>query len=302
MWERVTSDYKAFLKLEKSLSGNSIEAYLEDLQKLKDYLQLLEASISPEQVEYKHLRDFIIRINELGISPRSQARIISGVKSFFRFLMIEEIISSDPTELIEAPRLGRKLPEVLSLYEIDKLISAIDLSKPEGHRNKAIMETLYCCGLRVSELIDLKLTNLFFREEFIKVTGKGSKERLVPISLKAIKVIEFYFEKTRNHLIPKKGSENIVFLNRRGNKLTRVMIFTMVKLLAEKAGIRKKISPHTLRHSFATHLVDGGADLRAVQEMLGHESIMTTEIYTHLDREYLRDAILRFHPRSGRGK
>jgi integrase/recombinase XerD len=212
--------------------------------------------------------------------------------------MIEDRINKDPTELLESPRLGRKLPDVLSVPEIDLIMATIDLSKPEGHRNKAIIETLYSCGLRVTELIELRMTNLYFSEEFIKVMGKGSKERLVPISSRAIKEIQYYLEHYRNHLVAKKGSENIVFLNRRGIKLSRVMIFTLIKQLTEKSGIRKKISPHTFRHSFATHLVDGGADLRAVQEMLGHESILTTEIYTHLDREYLRDAIMRYHPRS----
>ena len=299
-WEKAESGFVAFLKLEKSLSANSIEAYKADLQKLKSYFQLQSLSIPPDQVEYTHLKNFVVWLNELGISPRSQSRIISGLKSFFRYLIIEEKIDKDPTELLDAPRLGRKLPEVLSLPEIDQLMAAIDLSKPEGHRNKAIIETLYSCGLRVSELIDLRLTNLFFNDEFIKVLGKGSKERLVPISPKAIKEIRFYFEQYRNHLSPKKGSENIVFLNRRGGKMTRVMIYTIVRELALKAGIKKNISPHTFRHSFATHLVDGGADLRAVQEMLGHESILTTEIYTHLNREYLRDEIMRFHPRGGR--
>jgi integrase/recombinase XerD len=297
-WEKITANYVTFLKLEKSLSANSIEAYLKDIKKLINYFQLRAVSVSPEQVEYNHLKEFIVWLNDLGISPRSQARIISGLKSFFRYLMIEDRIVKDPTELLESPRLGRKLPDVLSVPEIDRIIAAIDLSKPEGHRNKAIIETLYSCGLRVSELIDLRMTNLYFSEEFIKVLGKGSKERLVPISARAIKEIQFYLEQYRHHLIPKKGSENILFLNRRGNKMTRVMIFTLIKQLTEKSGIRKNVSPHTFRHSFATHLVDGGADLRAVQEMLGHESILTTEIYTHLDREYLRDAIMRHHPRS----
>jgi integrase/recombinase XerD len=297
-WEKVTAGYMAFLKLEKSLSPNSIEAYRDDLNKLLSYFQLKALSVSPEQVEYSHLKEFLAWLNELGISPRSQARIISGLKSFFRYLMIDDRITKDPTELLESPRLGRKLPDVLSVPEIDRIIAAIDLSKPEGHRNKAIIETLYSCGLRVSELTELRMTNLYFSEEFIKVLGKGSKERLVPISTRAIREIQLYMEQYRRHLVPKKGSENIVFLNRRGSKMTRVMIFTLVKQLVEKSGIRKNVSPHTFRHSFATHLVDGGADLRAVQEMLGHESILTTEIYTHLDREYLRDAIMRHHPRS----
>jgi len=297
-WEKASTNYTAFLRLEKSLSANSIEAYQDDLKKLRDYLQLQSLTISPEQVEYSHLKEFVVWLNDLGISPRSQARIISGLKSFFRYMMIEEIITKDPTELLEGPRLGRKLPDVLSLPEIDQLLAAIDLSKPEGHRNKAIIETLYSCGLRVSELIDLRMTNLFFDEEFIKVLGKGSKERLVPISPKAIREIQFYFTQYRHHLTPKKGSENIVFLNRRGGKITRVMIFTIVKQLAVKAGLKKKISPHTFRHSFATHLVDGGADLRAVQELLGHANISTTQVYTHLTTEHVRRAYEKSHPRA----
>jgi integrase/recombinase XerD len=297
-WSRYTTSYKAFLKIEKSLSGNSVAAYLSDLDKLIAFLEVRGYEVKPEEITYSQLKEFFIWISELGMSSRSQARLVSGIKSFFRYLLIEEKISEDPATLLEAPKPGRKLPVVLSIAEIDKLIAAIDLSKTEGHRNKAIIETLYSCGLRVSELIGLKITNLNFNEGFIKVTGKGSKERLVPISEKAIREIEFYFTQFRTHINPVKGAENIVFLNRRGNKLTRVMIFTIVKNLCMKAGIKKNISPHTFRHSFATHLVEGGADLRAVQEMLGHESILTTEIYTHLDREYLKDVMTRFHPRS----
>lgn len=298
IWDEIIREFEAFLKLEKSLSVNTIEAYLDDLGKLKEYLILRNLNTTPEEVDYSLLKEFVAWINDIGLSARSQARIISGLKSFFRFLVITDKITSDPTELLEAPKLGRKIPDVLSIQEIDQILDAIDLSMPEGHRNKAIIETLYSCGLRVSELIDLRMTNLFFNEEYIKVQGKGSKQRLIPISAKAIKEIQYYIQHYRNQIKPKKGSENIVFLNRRGNKLTRVMIFTIVRQLARKAGITKIISPHTFRHSFATHLVDGGADLRAVQEMLGHESIITTEIYTHLDREYLRDTIMRYHPRS----
>ncbi len=301
-WDEIIPEYETFLKLEKSLSANTVEAYLDDIGKLQEYLILKNSGVTPKEISYELLKEFISWINDLGLNARSQARIISGLKSFFRFLMITDRITVDPTELLEAPRLGRKIPDVLSIYEIDQIINAIDLSMPEGHRNKAIIETLYSCGLRVSELIDLRITNLFFDEEYIKVQGKGSKQRLIPISAKAIKEIQFYIKHYRSQIQPKKGSENIVFLNRRGNKLTRVMIFTIVRELARKAGIAKKISPHTFRHSFATHLVDGGADLRAVQEMLGHESIITTEIYTHLDREYLRDTIMRYHPRSGYSK
>lgn len=297
-WELKLKEYKAFLLIEKSLSPNSVEAYLRDIHKLLQFLSLKKLELPPEDITYELLRDFISWLNELGVSERTQARVISGIKGFYRFLLMEDYLGHDPTSLLEGPRIGRKLPEILSIYEIDKIITAIDLSKPEGHRNKAIIETLYSCGLRVSELINLKITNVYFNQGFIKVEGKGNKERLVPISPKAIKEINYYLESYRNHLNIKKEAEDILFLNRRGNKLTRVMVFTIVKELAVASGIQKNISPHTFRHSFATHLVEGGADLRAVQEMLGHESILTTEIYTHLDREYLRDAILRFHPRA----
>jgi integrase/recombinase XerD len=297
-WSRYTASYKAFLKIERSLSGNSVAAYLSDLDKLTAFFETRGYDLQPEEVTYSHLKELLVWAGELGMSPRSQSRMISGIKSFFKYLLIDEKIASNPAELLESPKSGRKLPVVLSVTEIDRIIAAIDLSKPEGHRNKAMLETLYSCGLRVSELIDLRITNLFFSQGFIKVTGKGNKERLVPISDKAVHEIEKYMEHFRNSLMPVKGAENIVFLNRRGNKLTRIMIFTIVKSLAQKAGVRKQISPHTFRHSFATHLVEGGADLRAVQEMLGHESILTTEIYTHLNREYLRDVIIRYHPRS----
>jgi len=299
-WSKKLSRYGAFLRLEKSLSGNTVEAYSADLEKLRSFLDIVAPGISPESVSYDQLKDFLVWIGELGMSPRSQARIVSGLRSFFRYLAMDGQITVDPSELLESPKTGRRLPAILNVEEIDMIMDAIDLSRQEGHRNRAIIETLYSCGLRVSELVDLRITNLFFRDGFIKVTGKGSKERLIPISNKAIREIGMYFSQSRNHQVPVKGAENIVFLNRRGNKLTRVMIFTILKELVLKAGIKKKVSPHTLRHSFATHLVEGGADLRAVQEMLGHESILTTEIYTHLDREYLRDAIISFHPRSGR--
>jgi len=297
-WERAIIQFRNFLQLEKSLSANTIKAYETDLQKFVRFLEINKLKISPHEVTFQNLKDFIGWINEMELHARSQARIISGLKAFYKFLIIEDFIEKDPTALLETPTIGRKLPEVLSIEEIDRILGAIDLSKPEGQRNKAIIETLYSCGLRVSELINLRITNLFFKDGFIKVIGKGDKERLVPIGKKAIKEIQYYFQ-DRNLLsnIDKSG-ENIVFLNRRGKPLTRVMIFTIVKNLAQTAGIKKKISPHTFRHSFATHLIDGGADLRAVQEMLGHESIITTEIYTHLDREYLRDAIIRFHPRA----
>lgn len=296
-WSIHTKEFESYLKLEKSLSANSIDAYRRDVQQLIHFLEYLKLDINPEDVDLLLLEKFIGWVNKMGIHPRSQARMISGIKGFYRFLLLNEYIESDPTALLEAPKLGRKLPTVLGVEEIDSLMNAIDLSKPEGHRNKSMLETLYSCGLRVSELVTLKISNLYFDEGFIKVIGKGDKERLVPISPKAIKEIKFYFEKTRNHQKIQKGHENYVFLNRRGRKLTRVMVFTIIKDLAKIAKIQKNISPHTFRHSFATHLVEGGADLRAVQEMLGHESIITTEIYTHLDREYLRDTIIRFHPR-----
>ncbi|MDX9694467.1 MAG: site-specific tyrosine recombinase XerD [Bacteroidales bacterium] len=297
-WEQTIIQFRNFLKLERSLSGNSIDAYETDIRKLVAFLEIKKQTTLPQQIKLEDLKNFIEWINELGLHARSQMRIISGLKSFFKFLLLDNQIESDPTRLLESPKTGRKLPEVLSILEIDQIIAAIDLSTPEGQRNKAIIETMYSCGLRVSELVNLKITNLYFNDGFIKVIGKGSKERLVPIGNKAIKEIELYY--TYRNLLPviDKASQNIVFLNRRGKQLTRVMIFTIVKRLAEKAQIKKTISPHTFRHSFATHLIDGGADLRAVQEMLGHESILTTEIYTHLDREYLRDAIIRFHPRA----
>lgn len=297
-WNAHIKNYKSYLKLEKSLSDNTIEAYLADINKLVTFLELKQLNISPNSIKLNDLRDFIVWINELGMNARSQARLISGLKSFFKYLLLEDIIEKDPSELLESPKIGRKLPDVLSVEEIDKMLAAIDLSKHEGQRNKAIIETLYSCGLRVSELINLKISNIYFNDKFIRVIGKGNKERLVPISNKAIKEINLYKEHSRNHIDVKKEFGDILFLNRRGNQLTRVMIFTIIKDLAEKIGLKKNISPHTFRHSFASHLIDGGADLRAVQEMLGHESIITTEIYTHLDREYLRDAIIRFHPRA----
>lgn len=298
-WEQHIYNFKTFLKLERSLSDNSVEAYLRDIGKFLNYLQLGKDIPDPPSIRKEHIDKFIVFINELGLAARSQARIISGLKAFFKYLLMEDFIDSDPTTLIESPKIGRKLPEVLSVDEIDRILAVIDLSKPEGQRNKAIIETLYSCGLRVSELINLNISNLYFNEGFIRVTGKGDKERLVPIGIKAIKEINLYVH-DRDHVKGiSRDHEDILFLNRRGKKLTRVMIFTLVKTFVELAGIKKNVSPHTFRHSFATHLIDGGADLRAVQEMLGHESILTTEIYTHLDREYLRDAIIRFHPRSG---
>ena len=297
-WETSIIQFRNYLKLERSLSDNSVQAYETDIRKLVTYLKMYELHTSPLNIKLQHLKNFIEWINELGLSATSQARIISGLKAFFKYLILDDIIESDPSTLLEAPRLGRKLPEVLSIDEINRILSAIDLSQPPGQRNKAIIETLYSCGLRVSELINLKISNLYFDDGFIRVVGKGNKERLVPIGAKAIKEINYYFQDRNLMSNIDKDSRNIVFLNRRGKRLTRVMIFTITKRLAEKAEINKTISPHTFRHSFATHLIDGGADLRAVQAMLGHESIITTEIYTHLDREYLRDAIIQYHPRS----
>ena len=297
-WDPYIRGFKAFLQLEKSLSANSVDAYLHDVAKLIQYFEVLGISINPEKVQSDHLKGFLKWINELGMTSTSQSRIISGLKGFYKYLLLENIIQADPTELLESPKIGRKLPSTLSIPEINDLINAIDLSTPEGERNRTILETLYGCGLRVSELVNLRISNLFFNEGFIKVTGKGNKERLIPIGTVAMKQIRIYLSTVRIHIPVKKGHEDIVFLNRRGSRLSRVMIFTIIKQLAIKTGLKKQISPHTFRHSFATHLVEGGADLRAVQEMLGHESITTTEIYTHLDRDYLRSAIIQYHPRA----
>lgn len=296
MWEPYKKGFKAYLQLEKSLSDNSVEAYLRDVDKLTEYLQSQQQMLTPEQVQLKDLQHFLQFINELGMTATSQARIISGLRGFYKFCLLEHISKTDPTVLMEAPKLKRALPDVLSFEEIEAIISKIDLSKPEGGRNKAILETMYSCGLRVSELVNLKISNLYTDVGFIKVLGKGDKERLVPIGRAAIKYIDIYRKDIRVHISVKPGNDDILFLNRRGSKLSRVMIFLLLKDLVKQAGITKNISPHTLRHSFATHLVEGGADLRAVQEMLGHESITTTEIYTHLDREYLRKTLHDFHP------
>jgi integrase/recombinase XerD len=290
--------FKAFLKLEKSLSANSIDAYLRDLDKLYQFSVSLKENKKPQDFNLSDLQKFINWISDLGISSKSQARVISGIKSFYKFLLIEELIKSDPSKLLETPQIGLSLPDTLSIKEIDLIISFIDLSSNEGQRNKAILETLYSCGLRVSELVNLEITNLFFDMNFIKVVGKGNKERFVPIGQKAIKEIKLYFKYFRNNQRIKKGQENFLFLNRRGSSLTRVMIFTIIKKLCHESGIKKTISPHTFRHSFATHLLEGGADLRAIQEMLGHESITTTEIYTHLNKDFLRSEIIEFHPRN----
>ena len=297
-WEESIKGFEEYLRLERGLSQNSINAYINDINKLLDFLKQSFKGITPQKVKLNHLKSFVEWLNSKGVSPRTQARTISGIKSFYKFLLIEEKINSDPTALLESPKIGRKIPDVLSIEEIDSLIDAIDVEKPEGQRNKAILETLYSCGLRVSELVNLKISNLSFDQNYIKVEGKADKERLVPVSDRAITEITKYLEGYRKSLKIVPGAEDILFLNRRGQRLSRVMIFTIIKNLGNKVNLKKKISPHTFRHSFATHLIDGGADLRAVQEMLGHESILTTEIYTHLDREYLKDTINQFHPRS----
>jgi integrase/recombinase XerD len=298
-WERYIKDFVSYLKIEKGLAENSILAYQNDVDKLKDFAA--GCGKTADQLDYEDLKQFLSTLFDLGLSARSQARIISGIKQFYGFLILENLVKVDPSELLEQPKLGRKLPEVLTIEEIDTLLNAIDLSKNEGHRNRAMLETLYSCGLRVSELVGLRFSDLFFEEGFIRVIGKGNKERLVPVSPQVQKEIDIYQQHIRNHLNIQKGSENIVFLNRRGAQLTRVMVFTIIKNLAESIGLKKNISPHTFRHSFATHLIEGGANLRAIQEMLGHESITTTEIYTHLDQRFLRDAILSFHPRNAQG-
>jgi integrase/recombinase XerD len=298
VWDKILQEYRQFLILDQNLSDSTLESYLRDVKKLISFLEQTYGSLSYEAIELNHLRTFLARLTEIGVAGATQARQVSSIKSFFRFLLYTNKLEINPSALLESPRLGRKLPVVLSVEEIDKMISAIDLSKPDGHRNKAILETLYGCGLRVSELIGLKLTNTSFDEAFIRVKGKGDKERLVPISKTAITAIKYYIEQQRNHLNINKESQDIVFLNRRGGRLSRIMIFNIIKKLALMAGIKKNISPHTFRHSFATHLVEGGADLRAVQEMLGHESILTTEIYTHLDQNYLRQTIIEHHPRA----
>lgn len=301
MWDLQIKGFKNYLKLERSLSANSVEAYLLDIGKLRQYMEMKHKNVGATKVTSKHLQGFLQYINELGMSAHSQARILSGVKAFYKYLLFEEIIETDPTNLIEGPKLGRKLPDTLHFHEIEKMLDAIDLSTPEGARNRAMLEMLYSSGLRVSELVELKMNSLHFDLGFLRVIGKGNKERLVPIGSDAMKFTSIYVDSVRGiapHKYPQKGFESYVFLNRHGKKLTRVMIFTIIKNLARQAGLKKNISPHTFRHSFATHLIEGGADLRAVQEMLGHESITTTEIYTHLDRDYLKQVIQEFHPRS----
>ena len=292
--EQYLQRFYQYIRIEKSLSPRTVEAYMRDIRKFDDFLG---GRKELDKVELADLQEFLTTLYDEKIQARSQARIISGIKAFYHFLVFENSIEEDPTELLDSPKIGRKLPSVLSIPEIESILDCIDLSKPEGHRNKAIIEVLYGCGLRVSELTELRLSWLHFTDGFVRIIGKGNKERLVPIGQTAQKAVMLYVEGEREKLKIKKGCENIVFLNRRGSKLTRAMIFHIIKELAHKAGITKTISPHTFRHSFATHLIDGGADLRAVQEMLGHESIITTEIYTHLDRNYIKENIAKYHPR-----
>ena len=296
-WKANINGFRSYLKLERSLSENSIEAYIHDLEKLLQFLDATKQDVNATEINLQHLQQFMKWITELGMSASTQARVISGIRAFYKYLLVENIVHADPAELLEVPRSVRKLPDVLSVDDINKIISAIDLSGPAGHRNRAMLETLYSSGLRVSELVNLKISNLFFDIGFLKIIGKGNKERLVPVGSEAMKYIDIYRNDFRVHVNIKKESEDILFLNKNGSGLSRVMVFLIIKKLAAQVGLKKKISPHTFRHSFATHLVEGGADLRAVQEMLGHESITTTEIYTHLDREFLRENILKYHPR-----
>ena len=301
MWEQQIKYYSNYLKLERSLSTNSVDAYVHDVELLHQFMAMKHAQVTAMKVTSRHLQEFLQYVNELGMSAHSQARILSGIKGFYKYLLFEELVDKDPTALIEGPKLGRKLPDTLSYVEIEKLFQAIDQSKPEGGRNRAMLEVLYSSGLRVSELVDLRLNNVYADIGFLRVIGKGNKERLVPIGRDVLKYMKIYIDEIRgrlSHKPPQKGFESYVFLNRNGKKLTREMVFMIIKDLALQIGLNKSISPHTFRHSFATHLIEGGADLRAVQEMLGHESITTTEIYTHLDRDYLRQVIQEFHPRS----
>ncbi len=293
----IIDKYKTWLRLEKSLSANSIEAYLTDLDKLIRFVESEGKDFAT--ISYQDLQQFVAQLRDIGIHPRSQARIISGIKSFYRFLLLDEYITADPTELLESPKIGLKLPEVLTINEINDILDTIDLSLPEGQRNRAMLEVLYSCGLRVSELISLRYSDVYFDEGFIRVEGKGSKQRLVPISETAIREIKNYLL-DRNLMVVKKGFEDILFLSRRGTALSRIMVFHIIKQQTEMAGVHKNVSPHTFRHSFATHLLEGGANLRAIQEMLGHEKITSTEIYTHIDRQFLRKEILEHHPRSRR--
>lgn len=296
-WENAIENYKTYLILEKSLSSNSVEAYLNDVRKLAKFCEDNHSVNGPDGVTYDILKDYMLYINDMGVTNRTQARSISSIRSFFKFLVYDGILEINPTKMLEAPKIGRKLPSILTVEEIDAILNAVEMYKPEGQRNKAIIETLYSCGLRVSELISVKISNINFRMGTIKIEGKGNKERMIPLSKNAKQEIKLYLKGYRDYLDIQKGYEDVLFLNKRGTSLSRVMVFNIIKHLADRAGIKKSVSPHTFRHSFASHLVTGGADLRAVQDMLGHESILTTEIYTHLDNHYLKDTINKFHPR-----
>ncbi len=298
LWESHLDSYKNYLQIEKSLTANTVEAYLKDISKFGDYCEKNKVGNEPGDVSQQNVRGFIDEINEAGMSASSQARALSGIKSFFKFLLMNDKIMRDPSALIETPKIGRKLPVVLTPHEVDALIKAVDVESETGYRNKAILEVLYGSGLRVSELVNLRLTDVHFDDNFLKIQGKGNKERLVPLGNSAKQAITDYLQNYRGTLKIDKNDENVLFLNRRGKKMTRVMIFTIIKDLVTKIDLQKNVSPHTFRHSFATHLIEGGADLRAIQDMLGHESITTTEVYTHLDKEFLKDTITRFHPRS----
>lgn len=298
IWHSYLNGYKAYLQLERSLSANSVEAYLRDVRKLTAFVEDKYSGLQPDRITKEHLHEFIRHISDLEMSARSQARMISGIRSFYKYLLLENVVDDDPTQWLDMPRIGQRLPDTLSVDEINCIVDSVDLSTSEGERNKAILETLYGCGLRVSELTGMKISDMYFNDGFVRITGKGSKERLVPIGSSAMKQISIYLQTVRIQQNIKKGAEDIVFLSQRGSKLSRVMVFNIIKKYAVLAGIQKTVSPHTFRHSFATHMVEGGADLRAVQEMLGHASITTTEIYTHLDRQYLRSVILEYHPRA----
>ena len=297
-WDSALTDFKNYLQLERSFSGNTVEAYIRDLSKLKEYITLKQYPLAPADVDSSTLSELMVYLNSLGLERSSQARLLSSIKTFYKYLLIENLIVKDPTGLMASPKIHRKLPEVLTFEEIEAILTGIDLSAPNGTRNRAIVEVLYACGLRVSELTELRLTNIFTEIGFLKVIGKGNKERIIPVGEEALKYMQLYIRHVRNKISPQKGAENIVFLNNRGAALSRVMIFLMIKEMALQAGIDKTVSPHTFRHSFATHLLEGGADLKVIQDLLGHESITTTEIYTHLDAEYLKETVLAFHPRN----
>ena len=296
IWTKELDDFKQYLKLERGLSNNSIEAYIIDLTKLIKYIESVDSSLTVNQVTTEHIRGLMEQLIKANMSTRSQARILSGIKAFFRFLLLEEVIEKDPSNVLATPKIARRYPVILTVEEIERIIASVDMSKLEGYRNRAIIETLYSCGLRVSEVTELKMSNMFFESGYIKVEGKGSKERLVPIGAKAVSDINHYIEHYRRTMVNAKGNEDILFLNRSGKKLSRITIFSIIKAAVKNAGIDKVVSPHTFRHSFATHLIQGGANVRAVQEMLGHESILTTEVYTHIDNEHLRKTVEDCHP------